>query len=112
MAMRRSRGTTPVKTAEGIGAALRHVAARLEAWKQQRAEIADDLHTIVKSAQALLGELGDVAPVGPASSVRPPSSGARGGRPKGYKTSEETRRKLRAAWKRRKAAQMKEQITD
>jgi hypothetical protein len=28
----------------------------------------------------------------------------RGGRPKGYKMSEATKRKLRAAWRRRKAA--------
>ena len=28
----------------------------------------------------------------------------KGGRPKGYKMSEATKRKLRAAWKRRKAA--------
>ena len=77
------------------GAALGQVAAKLDTWKKQRGEIAAEIYQLLDAAKALLGDLGDTA-----------SAAARnkGGRPKGYKMSEDTRRKLRAAWKRRKAA--------
>jgi hypothetical protein len=90
-------------TAESIGAALGHVAARLDAWKQQRAEIATEIQKVLHSAQGMLGELGGAAGTGASALLRPASS-RKGGRPKGYVMSEETKRKLRAAWKRRKAA--------
>jgi hypothetical protein len=85
-----------VDTAESIGAALGHVAARLEAWKKQRAAIASDIHALTKSAQAMLHELGV-----PVTSKAAPTR--KGGRPKGYRTSDETRKKLREAWQRRRA---------
>jgi hypothetical protein len=90
-------------TAESLGAALGHVAARLDAWKRQRAEIAADIQKLLHSAQSMLGDLGDVASKR-ASALLKSASSNKGGRPKGYKMSEATKRKLRAAWKRRKAA--------
>ena len=90
-------------TAESLGAALGHVAARLDAWKRQRAEIAVDIQKLLHSAQGMLGDLGGAA-TKRASSLMKSATPNKGGRPKGYKMSESTKRKLRAAWKRRKAA--------
>ena len=90
-------------TAESLGAALGHVAARLDAWKRQRSEIAADIQKLLHSAQSMLGDLGDAAS-DRASAFLKSTSRNKGGRPKGYKMSEATKRKLRAAWKRRKAA--------
>jgi predicted phage gp36 major capsid-like protein len=90
-------------TAESLGAALGHVAARFDAWKQQRVEIAADVRKLLRSAEAMLDDLGDAAS-GRASELLNGVSRNKGGRPKGYKMSEATKRKLRAAWKRRKAA--------
>lgn len=101
MAKKTSRGSSLNTTAENIGAALGHVAARLDAWKKQRAEIAADIHKVLQSAQALLGEIGVVGKG--AGVVIPPAGKRKGGRPKGYKMSAATKRKLREAWKRRKA---------
>jgi hypothetical protein len=89
-------------TAESLGAALGHVAARLDVWKRQRAEIAADIQKLLHSAQSMLSDLGDVASTR-ASALMKSTSPNKGGRPKGYKMSEATKRKLRAAWKRRKA---------
>jgi hypothetical protein len=83
-------------TAEGLGAALGHVAARLDAWKKQRDEISADIHEIVKAGTRMLADLG--------SPTAPVARRGKGGRPKGYKMSEEPKKKLRAAWKRRKAS--------
>lgn len=102
MAKKSSRSKSSLNTtAENIGAALGHVAARLDAWKKQRAEIVGDIHKVLQSAQALLGEIGDVSAKGPLAAFAAPKS--KGGRPKGYKMSAATKRKLREAWKRRKA---------
>jgi ElaB/YqjD/DUF883 family membrane-anchored ribosome-binding protein len=84
------------RTASTIGSALGQVAARVDSWKKQRAEIVTEIQKLISSAEALLTDLGDAA----AAAARR----RKGGRPKGYKMSEETKRKLRAAWKRRKAA--------
>jgi ElaB/YqjD/DUF883 family membrane-anchored ribosome-binding protein len=89
-------------TAESLGAALGHVAARLDAWKRQRAEIAADIQKLLHSAQSMLGDLGDAASHRASALLK--TTSPKGGRPKGYKMSEATKRKLRAAWKRRKAA--------
>ena len=86
-------------TAEGIGKALGRVASKLDRWKRERAEIAADIQRVLKSAQDMLGDLGQAAGRGFATASSP-----KGGRPRGYKMSEATKRKLRAAWKRRKAA--------
>ena len=85
-------------TAENVGAALGRVAARLDEWKSQRAEIASEIRRVLQQAHSLLGEMGESAAGGFTAAKN------KGGRPKGYKMSEATKRKLRAAWKRRKAA--------
>ena len=90
-------------TAESLGSALGHVAARLDAWKRQRAEIAVDIQKLLHSAQGMLGDIGGEA-TKRASVLFKSATPNKGGRPKGYKMSEATKRKLRAAWKRRKAA--------
>jgi hypothetical protein len=89
-------------TAESVGAALGRVAARLDTWKAQRAEIARDIHRIVTAASAMLNELGGEPATAPSIPTMPARAG-RGGRVRGYKMSDETRAKLRAAWQRRKA---------
>jgi hypothetical protein len=83
-------------TAETIGSALGQVAARLDAWKKDRAAIAADIQKLAKSAQAMLAELGHAAETGFNQSRK-------GGRPKGTRVSDETKAKLREAWARRKA---------
>jgi hypothetical protein len=83
-------------TAESIGTALGQVAAKLHAWKQQRTELALQVTALARAAQAMLGDLGHVETPAPAK--------RKGGRPKGYATSDETKAKLRAAWARRKQA--------
>jgi hypothetical protein len=97
MARRKKNGPLTA-TAQGLGAALGQVAARLDAWKQQRDEITADLNRIVRGGLSMLRELGTAA------APSAPARKGKGGRPKGYKMSEETKKKLRAAWKRRKAA--------
>jgi len=101
--MARRKTSSLATTAGDLGKALGEVAARLDAWKKQRAAIAADIHKVLHSARRMLGELGD-ATAGGASAVLVTAPKGKGGRPKGYKMSEETKRKLRAAWKRRKAA--------
>ena len=98
MAKRKKRATSSGldRTAATMGSALGHVAARVDSWKKQRAEIFADIQRLISSAQGLLTDLGGTA--------TPAAPRRKGGRPKGYKMSEETKRKLRAAWKRRKAS--------
>ena len=91
-------------TAEGLGAALGHIAARLDAWKRQRSEIATDIQQVLHNAQRMMGDLGNEASSRASAFLKSASPKNKGGRPKGYKMSEATKRKLRAAWKRRKAA--------
>ena len=94
---RRKNNSSLTHTAESLGTALGQVAARLDAWKKQRADIAAEIHQLLDSAKGLLGDLRD-------TSVPAAAAKNKGGRPKGYQMSEETKKKLRAAWKRRKAA--------
>ena len=90
-------------TAERLGEALGHVAARLDRWRQDRTAIAAELQKLLKTAQGMLGGLdgrdGELVAAPP-----PPKNKRTGGRPKGYKMSESTKAKLRAAWKKRQAA--------
>jgi hypothetical protein len=81
---------------------LGRVTARLDAWKKQRDEIRADIQAVAASAASMLRELGQ-----PNGTARKPVG--KGGRPKGYKASAATRRKLRAAWKRRKEAMASKQ---
>ena len=85
-------------TAETLGAALGHVAAKIDAWRKDRTAIAADIQRVLNSANAMLGDLSETA----SSSFQMVRN--KGGRPKGYKMSAATKAKLRAAWKRRKAA--------
>ena len=98
MAKSRRRNTTLNATAESLGSALGLVAARLEKWKSERASIAADIQKLLSSASSMLGDLSDSASSGFSAARN------KGGRPKGYKMSAATKAKLRAAWKRRKAA--------
>lgn len=82
-----------VQTANNIGSSLGHFARRVDAWKKQRAELATELEGLIRAARAALHELGHGG-----------AKARRGGRPRGYKASEETKAKLRAAWKARREA--------
>jgi hypothetical protein len=44
-------------SAENIGSALGHVAARLDAWKVQRQEIGAELQRVMSKAQGMLSDL-------------------------------------------------------
>jgi hypothetical protein len=79
---------------DGLGETLGALASKVDAWRQQRTSIVNELQRLAALTASLLEELGTEAHV----SVK-----RGGGRPKGYRASEETRAKLRAAWKRRKA---------
>lgn len=59
MKRRKARGSKALNaTAENIGAALGRVAARIDTWKRQRAEIADEVKSLSYAAQSMLAELG------------------------------------------------------
>ena len=92
---RRGGKTSVTITAENIGTAFGRVAAKLDSWKAQRAEIAAELNRVVSAAQNMLSSLN--------SDLGLPRLN-RGGRKKGYKMSAATKAKIRAAWLRRKAA--------
>jgi len=79
-----------------IAAALKHVSARLQLWREQRSLIAAEIRQIIDLAETLLRELDQPDPSGVRRSRL-------GGRPAGYRVSIATRAKLRAAWARRKA---------
>ena len=91
-------------TPENIGAALGQFANRIDAWKRQRDELITEGERLAGVALEFVRDLrGTAAPAASAASAATPVR--KGGRPKGMKMSEETRAKLREAWKRRKAAQ-------
>jgi hypothetical protein len=84
-------------TPENIGTALGQLANRIDAWKRQRAELIAEGERLAGVALGFVRDLrGTEAPTS-----RP---ARKGGRPRGMKMSEETKAKLREAWKRRKAA--------
>ena len=80
-----------------VGRTLGRLAARWAELDRQRTEVGAKLTRLVKSMTG----------VTPGDVVAPDTRPSRGGRPKGFKTSATTRRKLREAWKRRKAAAAK-----
>jgi hypothetical protein len=92
-------------TAGTLGTALGQLQVRVASLKQERTAIAADLQRLLQSAETLLADLGHAGSVAVAPARRS------GGRPKGYKMSEETKAKLRAAWKRRKAAAARAQAS-
>jgi ElaB/YqjD/DUF883 family membrane-anchored ribosome-binding protein len=98
------RGRTKLdRSAEAIGRALGHVAARVSTWKKQRDQIAAEIRQVVRTGESLLSDLGHTATRRGRRAVAKVKRTARRGRPVGYKVSAATRAKLRAAWKRRKA---------
>jgi ElaB/YqjD/DUF883 family membrane-anchored ribosome-binding protein len=101
---RKKHSTALVTTAEHVGSALGHVAARVDLWKKQRAEIAADLQKLMANARGLMNDLGHTADVRGARALKAASKAVKAGPRKGFKMSEQTKRKLRAAWKRRRAA--------
>ncbi len=103
MAKRGYRSSSSLEsTAETIGASLGQLAKRLDAWKQQRSELASEVNRVLASARGMLGELIESKA---GEYVAPPAAPRnKGGRPKGYKMAASTRAKLRAAWRRRKRA--------
>ena len=87
-------------TPENIGAALGQLANKIDLWKRQRDELISEGERLAGVALGFVRDLrGTETPA-----AKPKTR--KGGRPKGMKMSEETRAKLRAAWKRRKAATM------
>jgi hypothetical protein len=91
-------------SAQTIGTALGHVASRVDAWKQQRDELSSEIQKVLHSAQQLMIDLGHTSVVTKGAAALQQLVERKGGRPKGYKMSEATKAKLRAAWKRRKSA--------
>ncbi len=89
-------------TAEVVGRTLGHLAERWAAIDRQRVELAAELTRLAKSM------VGDAKPLATGKALFQQLKRRKGGRPKGYKMSEATKRKLRAAWKRRKAATAKQ----
>lgn len=100
MAKKQSRS---IQSRHDLSQAMRHMAERLDAWKQERTAIAAEFDSLIAGAKRLFNEAGqDIKAL--ALDVTGPLVKRKGGRPKGYKMSAATRRKLREAWKRRKAA--------
>ena len=96
---KRIRASSASAIATGIGSALGHMAARVDAWNSQRTVISRDLEQLIAHAQGLLKDVMRQEAPGTPTRVK-----GKGGRPKGYKMSAATKAKLKAAWKRRKAA--------
>lgn len=92
---------------------LTDIGAKVAASDAERQALRDELHVVRVEVDRLLSQLGgDMTP-----GTRTPTADAasitwlpatsrkgKGGRPKGYVMSDATKAKLRAAWKRRKAA--------
>jgi hypothetical protein len=90
-------------TAKALGATLDHIGERVAAWRQQHAQIVSEIRLIVDRASKMLADVGEHV-VPSRTSTSAPARTRRGGRPKGYRISEATRAKLRAAWARRKTS--------
>ena len=82
-----------------MGRTLGHLAARWAALDRQRTELAAELARLARTMAA-----GGGSPLDGGATLIKELGRRRGGRPKGFKMTEATKRKLRAAWKRRKAA--------
>lgn len=93
-------------TPEEIGTALGRLARRIDQWKETKAELLTEAERLAGLARGLVAELQGTG-IGSAATAAASGRSRRGGRPKGMKVSEATKAKLRAAWKRRKAAAAK-----
>jgi|SRR5690606_12613794 len=97
-------------TPEEIGTALGRLARRIDQWKETKAELLTEAERLAGLARGLVAELQGTG-IGSAATAAASGRSRRGGRPKGMKVSEATKAKLRAAWKRRKAAAGKAKTT-
>jgi hypothetical protein len=109
VAKKRSASTdASTSTAKTLGVALDHIGERVAAWRQQHAQIVAEIRLVVDRASKMLADVGEAVTMPSrartSASTSAPARARRGGRPKGYRISEATRAKLRAAWARRKAA--------
>jgi hypothetical protein len=105
MAKRGRRRTTLLNTtAEGIGRSLGKLANRLDAWRKQRDELAQDLRHVVGAGERMLLELGHGAQVEGSKALRATAKAVKSGRRKGFKMSAAARRKISLAAKKRWAA--------
>jgi hypothetical protein len=93
MAKRRRRR---VGRMSGLDEEFRSLTSKVEAWKRQRAELADGVRGLIESAQALLKDLGDDAKTAAKVVARPS-----GPRPRRRRFSKAARAKMAAAMKRR-----------
>jgi len=84
-----------------IGTALGHFAARIDALQQQREQLATELKRYISGAEAMLKTVRGGASTGGRGAAIV-VTGARRGRPAGFKMSEEAKQKMRDAWKRRR----------
>lgn len=91
------------KVAESFGTALGGVAARVDSWLAQRAEIAADLRNLIGNAQGMLSSLGDAAILKIGRSTATSGTGAKT-RKKRKPVSKEARAKIAEAQRRRRAA--------
>lgn len=83
------------QTVSGLDGQFHSLVSKVEAWKQQRSELADDLRALIRSAEALLKDMGEA---GRASVPSP----ARTARPRTRRRfSKAARAKMAAAMKRR-----------
>lgn len=76
---------------------LTSLVVELNQLNSRRETVIEQINRVI---QTMVG--GDIRRVG-SRAVKPARRRRRGGRPKGFKMSEATKAKLRAAWKRRKA---------
>jgi hypothetical protein len=105
VAKRRQQGNPRLNaTAASIGKAFGKVAARIDSWQRQRAEITRDIHEVISKAQGLLHEVGHGPTSRAVGSLAEIAHVRRGGRQKGFKMSAAARRKISIAAKRRWAA--------
>ena len=95
-------------TPENIGTALGQLANRIDAWKRQRDDLIAEGERLAGVALGFVQDLRGSKTPAPAPKSRP---ARKGGRPRGMKMSEETKAKLREAWKRRKAAGAAGEVT-
>jgi hypothetical protein len=85
------------QTASGLEGKFHSLVSKVEAWKQQRAELAAAVREFIVSAEALLKDLGDTGKASAAKPARVLQAGPRSRR----RFSREARAKMAAAMKKR-----------
>ena len=97
MPAKRKRQTKLDTTAKHLGRTLGQTMAKIDRLKQQRAELARELHDVIPAAQDMLADLGDSAVI----RRRQVRRGARRLKRQGRKVSKQARAKMAAAAKAR-----------